>query len=115
LAARLLAVLMTSAAHGSQPARPARRAAVGQQDQRGHDIDAINRQRERVSMLSGLPVHLSELPHMAIAGRSGNAGQADDGCGGGPVDPAVDRVDSGRRSGAADGGGAVSFRGLSGS
>src|SRR5260370_13612513 len=47
LAARLPAVPITSAAQGSPPG-PASRAPVGEQDERGDDLDAVDRQREGV-------------------------------------------------------------------
>ncbi len=58
-----------------QPARPTARAPVGEQDQRGDDLDAVDRQRERVGVPAGLAVALGELAHVAIGDGTGDPGQ----------------------------------------
>jgi len=77
-----------SAAHGNQPPGP----VLGQQHQRRHDLQAVDRQRERMRMPPRLPVDLGELPHMAVAASPGQARQGShsrDGC---PADPLVSRA-----------------------
>lgn len=68
-------------------------AAIRNQHQRGHQFQAIDRQRERMRMPSGLAARMGELAHMAITDRPGQASQRGHGPGGSPADPFVCRTD----------------------
>jgi hypothetical protein len=73
LAARLAVVPIARAAQGSQPdRRPVRRSAS--RTQGGDDLDAVDRERERVGVQAGVAVGGGEDAHVTVADSSGDPG-----------------------------------------
>ncbi len=72
---RLSSAALVQPCGPGQPAEPASGPPVGGQDERGDDLDAVDRERKGVGVPAGLAVVLGELAHMAVAERSGDSGQ----------------------------------------
>jgi hypothetical protein len=62
-------------------------------DERGHDLNAVDSERQRVTVQAGLAVILGELACVAVADRTGDRSQTGDRRGGRPADLAVSRSD----------------------
>lgn len=62
---------------------------VGEQDERGDDLDAVDRERERVRVPPGLAVIFGKLAHVTVADSSGDPGQGAHRRDGRAADPAV--------------------------
>jgi hypothetical protein len=70
---------------------------LGQQHQRGDDLQAVNGERERVLVPPGLSMLPGELAHVAVADRPGKTGQGDHGADGRPANRLVREADLIRR------------------
>ena len=82
-----------------QPVGPASCSTVGEQDKRGDDLDAVDRQREGMSMPPGLVVCSGDLAPVAATDSAGDSRERGRSLGN-PADPPVSQTDlgCGRRS-----------------